>query len=152
VLIKRRNQKLLPLTHDHHHVLALVRRLRAALKVDGLMDNEFDELLEFYKADMIDHFREEEEQVFPLLVDAQGRIPDELARAIREHLHIHALVRQLARLRSVSVLEELLDVIEGHVRLEERKLFPMVEEQEPLELENVELAPRDRSASKSVNG
>ena len=143
----KRDQSLIPLTHDHHHVLAMVRKSRAALRTEGGAGKAVDDLTEFYQAEMISHFREEEEEIFPLLVDDRGDIPEELARAMREHLRIHALVKQLRRLRSVKLLEELLDLIEGHVRLEEKTLFPLVEQRRPLELAMVELAPRDRSAS-----
>jgi iron-sulfur cluster repair protein YtfE (RIC family) len=145
--MKRRNERLIPLTHDHHHVLAMVRRTRADLSAEARVSKALDELVEFYETEMISHFREEEEQIFPLLVDAQGHIPDELAKAMTQHLHVHALVKQLKRLPSRSALEELLNLIDNHVRLEEKKLFPLIEEKEPLKLQMVELAPRDRSAA-----
>lgn len=143
----KRNQALIPLTHDHHHVLAMIRRSRAALRSEQGAAKAVEKLAEFYEAEMISHFREEEEQIFPLLVDEQGQIPDELARAMREHLQVHALMKQLRRLPSVPVLEELLDVMEEHVRLEEKKLFPLVEERRSSELETVELGPRNRSGT-----
>lgn len=142
----KRSRSLIPLTHDHHHVLAMVRRSRSALKTVEGADKAVAGLTEFYEAEMISHFREEEEEVFPLLVDADGHIPEDLAKAMRQHLHIHALVRQLRRLPSVPLMEELLDVIEDHVRLEEKKLFPLIEERHSLELETVDLAARNRSA------
>ena len=142
----KRSQSLVPLSHDHHHVLAMVRRSRAALKTVEGADKAVADLTKFYEAEMISHFREEEEQVFPLLVEADGHIPEELAKALSQHLQIHALVRRLRRVRSIPLLHELLDIIEDHVRLEEKKLFPLIEERHSSELEMVQLAARDRSA------
>lgn len=138
----------MPLTHDHHHVLAMVRRSRAALKTPEKGDDATGDIHRFYEAEMINHFREEEE-VFPLLVDANGAIPEELAKAMSQHLHIHALMRQLRLLRSIPLAEELMDVIENHVRLEEKKLFPMIEERHRSELEMVELPARVRTARRA---
>jgi iron-sulfur cluster repair protein YtfE (RIC family) len=129
----------------------MVRKSRAALRTEEVANKALDQLTGFYEAEMISHFREEEEQIFPLLVDANGHIPDELARAMSEHLRIHALVMQLRRLPSIPLMEELLDVIEDHVRLEEKQLFPLIEERHASQLEMVQLATRDRSSPSALS-
>ena len=129
----RRHDSLIPLTHDHHHALAQTRRLRSAAK-----DNERELLgqsqafLDFFHDDTVNHFREEEEVVFPLAVE-DGRAKELLARVMMEHLQIHALVSRLG----VEVAEsrvtpesasELATALEAHIRFEEGKVFPMLEE------------------------
>jgi hypothetical protein len=71
--------------------------------------------------------------VFPLLFEAGGDPPDELAVALLGHTRLRALAR---RLRSsvghgevaAQLLEQVGELLENHVRLEERVLFPMIEE------------------------
>jgi iron-sulfur cluster repair protein YtfE (RIC family) len=129
----RRHDSLIPLTHDHHHALAQTRRLRSAAKDDGReLLGQSQAFLDFFHDDTVNHFREEEEVVFPLAVD-DGRAKDLLARVMMEHLQIHALVSRL----EVEVAEsrvtpesasELATALEAHIRFEEGKLFPLLEE------------------------
>jgi hemerythrin-like domain-containing protein len=140
----RRHEALIPLTHDHHHVLAAVRNARQAVK-SGDLRAAAQELMSVYANEMLNHFREEEELVFPLLVDAKGDIPSELATAMREHLVIHALTEEMRNKPSAETVDRLLQLIEGHVRLEEKTLFPMIERLRSSALEELTLKPRFRS-------
>jgi quercetin dioxygenase-like cupin family protein len=92
-----------------------------------------ERFLAFYAADTIEHFREEEEHLFPLYVDHGDDANELLLRALLEHQRIHALVRSLAeaagrRSADAAVMRELGDLLQAHVRLEERELFPLIEQ------------------------
>jgi mannose-6-phosphate isomerase-like protein (cupin superfamily) len=106
---------LVSLSHDHHLALIQARRLRRG---------ELDGFSEFFAVDLVRHFRQEEEVVFPLLAEV-GAEPPELVQALLEHQRIRALARRPDR-----VLGEL---IEAHVRLEERVLFETIERVVPEE-------------------
>jgi hypothetical protein len=110
----KRHAALVPLSHDHHHALAQAKRLREGGDVSAFR--------RFYLGDMVRHFREEEELLFPLLVGADGEVPELLAEALVQHSRIHAAVRRLP-----EGARELGERVEEHVRLEERRLFPLVE-------------------------
>lgn len=129
----RRHESLIPLTHDHHHALAQTRQLQAAAKVGGReLLWQAQVFLTFFYDDTVTHFREEEEHVFPVAV-ADARATPLLNRVMVEHLQIHALATQLelevaagrATARSAA---ELAGALESHIRLEERDLFPLLEE------------------------
>lgn len=129
----RRHDALIPLTHDHHHALAQARRLHVAAgrEADERLQ-QASEFLEFFHADTIGHFREEEEILFPLAVEDE-RATDLLSQVMVEHLRIHALVRRLAtEFAQGDVTREtatnLATTLEQHVRLEEGKVFPLLEE------------------------
>lgn len=144
----KRHPSLVPLSHDHHHALVEARRLRLAA------DGDDDErraaaaaFLRFFSTETIRHFREEEERLFPILVDHDAG-GDLLTQALLEHQRIHALVGRLehglaAGEASASQLRELGELLEAHVRLEERQLFPLIQEVVPDEaLEELDLARR----------
>ena len=147
----RRHDSLIPLTHDHHDVLAQTRRLRIAAKANWrelLWQSQV--FLDFFHEDTVSHFREEEEVVFPLAVEDR-RAKEHLGRVMMEHLQIHALAFRLG----VEVKEsrvtprsasELVKALEAHIRFEEGKVFPLLEEVvTDDQLNAISLRPRARS-------
>jgi quercetin dioxygenase-like cupin family protein/hemerythrin superfamily protein len=87
----------------------------------------------FFGAHVVTHFRREEEAVFPLLVEADGEHRALLVQALLDHQRLHALADRLAdELNADAVSSQLLSetgsLLESHVRLEERRLFPLVEQ------------------------
>ena len=128
----KRHAALIPLTHDHHHVLAQARRLRlAAAQPDEERREVTEAFLEFFRAEGIRHFREEEEVIFPLAVATTGAV-ETLGRVMIEHLQMHSLVRHLAQeLEEGSPAAETMtrtsSLFERHARFEEKVVFPMIE-------------------------
>lgn len=130
----RRHEALVPLTHDHHHTLAQARRLKEARASNdtAVIRRAADDFINFYLGRARHHFHEEEELFFAPVVDEEAA-SELVARAVAEHLRLHALVRALRRQLSsgdadpgsLSVIAELL---EAHVRFEEQELFPLIEE------------------------
>jgi Hemerythrin HHE cation binding domain len=75
----KRNGALIHLTHDHHHALAQARRLIAASGSDAsARTREAVSFIRFYEEDTLLHFHEEEEIVFPRLLDNLPEPPAEL--------------------------------------------------------------------------
>ena len=150
----RRHDRLIPLTHDHHHALAHARRLRIAAEADpGERRAAAVKFVDFFERDAVTHFREEEEVLFPLVVHAT-EVETFLVRALLEHVRIHALVDRLrrevdGRLVSAEVLLELAAAFEEHIRFEEKVLFPLVERLAGSSLDGIELAERQRSEAET---
>jgi len=126
----KRHRALVPLSHDHHHALVEARRLaRAAAEPEP--SAAASAFLRFFADESVRHFREEEEQLFPLVVDFdEAREP--LVRALLEHQRLHALARELEGClgndeAAAIVMGRLAALLEGHVRHEERVLFPLIE-------------------------
>jgi hemerythrin-like domain-containing protein len=129
-----RHQSLISLSHDHHHGLALALRCRKQalgqlkpLGAQGLKER-VGEVIEFFRTSLIPHFRAEEEILFPSmlsLVPESGPMVDAL---LREHVEIREAV---SRLRDGSnpgkLLFDLGDLLERHIRKEERELFALFE-------------------------
>jgi iron-sulfur cluster repair protein YtfE (RIC family) len=129
-----RDASLVPLSRDHHHALALAVRCRkqalGQIKPtgpDGLRERAA-EVLRFYAHNLVAHFRAEEKILFPLLqslVPESRQLVDELSR---DHEQIRAAVRQLETAPGLSkIIFDLGDLLEKHVRREERELFPLFE-------------------------
>jgi quercetin dioxygenase-like cupin family protein/hemerythrin len=143
----KRHRALVPLSHDHHHALVEARRLRHA--ADGPESGAAAAaFLRFFAAETVKHFREEEELLFPLAVGFD-EAHEPLVRALLEHQRLHALVAELeARVADggpvAGEMRELGELLEAHVRHEERVLFPLIERLVAGEaLETLSLQTRD---------
>jgi hypothetical protein len=64
----KRHPALIPLSHDHHHALVEARRLRRAADTpkSAAVARAF---LRFFAGETVGHFRDEEELLFPRLVE-----------------------------------------------------------------------------------
>jgi quercetin dioxygenase-like cupin family protein/hemerythrin-like domain-containing protein len=130
----KRHPSLVPLSHDHHHALVEARRLRRAADAgDAERRQAAAGFLRFFSTETIRHFRQEEEQLFPVLVGDDGKADDLLVQALVEHQRIHALVGRLQDEVSAgggdsSTMRELGELLDAHARLEERRLFPLIEQ------------------------
>jgi quercetin dioxygenase-like cupin family protein/hemerythrin-like domain-containing protein len=144
----KRHASLVPLSHDHHHALVQARRLsRAAAGTDAERREAAADFVRFFSTETVKHFREEEEELFPALVGHEDTDDGLLVRALLEHQRIHALVGRLEHALAADGVEptemrELAELLEAHVRLEERELFPLIEQVVPQEiLSELELGP-----------
>lgn len=129
----RRQDALIPLTHDHHHALAQARRLRDVSKLDDVTERRTgaDDFLNFYFGRAVRHFHEEEELFFAPLIDHE-QARDLIVRAVVDHLRLHASVRTVKRQLTAGeadpdTLSEISRILTEHVRFEEKELFPLIE-------------------------
>lgn len=136
----KRHPALVPLSHDHQHTLVRARELRGAATGDEPARREAaTRFLAHFALHVVRHFREEEELVFPLL----PLQPPELERVLVQHQRIRALARRLRDEPAAATLAELGELLEEHIRLEERIVFELVQEHVPERtLAGLRLAPR----------
>src|SRR5678816_2603823 len=129
-----RHSSLVLLSHDHHHGLALALRCRkqalGQLKPMGAagLRERAKEFVDFYRINLIAHFRAEEEILFPLM---RAAVPGSAA-LLDELLGQHEQFRQaVPKLEAGSGLAKFIfdvgDLLERHIRREERELFPLFE-------------------------
>jgi quercetin dioxygenase-like cupin family protein len=123
----RRHRALIPLSHDHHHALVEARRLRNAADHDDDPGAAAAAFTDFFATDSVPHFREEEEMLFPLVAAFDEARPL-VVEALLDHQRLHALVAELHRSADVRpAMREIGELLEAHVRREERELFPLIE-------------------------
>jgi hemerythrin-like domain-containing protein len=149
----KRHDALIPLTHDHHHALVHARALIASADAEPEERTRVTaSFLSFYEQDTLLHFHEEEEVLFPALLEHVDDVPSELVQVLVEHVRIHGLVGRLRASAGTAdgpgsaLLRRLGETLRGHVRLEENELFPLIERVVPPEdLGRVAFAARERS-------
>jgi iron-sulfur cluster repair protein YtfE (RIC family) len=116
----KRDKALVALSKDHHFSLLLVWKIRQdiAANVDSKHISSY--VLDFFRDDLYAHFKEEEEIVFSKLPDSDSlRI-----QAEKEHKDICLLIESLRENNSDKSLQnQFADLLELHVKFEERVLF-----------------------------
>jgi len=139
-LVAKRHPSLISLSREHHHGLALALRLRQgdkALLNDGWTHDRREQakrVEDFYRAELFHHFIAEEKALFPSMrrqVPVSSSLIDRLVLQHREIEEIVSRVGVAATHDLATLLVRLGEVLEQHIRAEERELFPMYEEKIP---------------------
>ncbi len=129
-----RNEHIKKLSQQHHFSLLFCWKIRQGLKMNVAMERIRKYVQYFWQQHLQPHFREEENILFAPMKDNQVK------RAINEHrcikLHIEGLENSENTGR--KALAKIADMVDEHVRYEERQLFPHLERKLSKEqLENI---------------
>ena len=123
----QRAEALAELSRDHHHGLVVAQRLRRAT-VASAADARAS-FLGFWETEGRAHFHVEEDVLLPAM--ARHHPPDdpEIVRVLVGHVDLRRRAADLAADAGAPLadLHELGERLSGHIRHEERVLFPMIE-------------------------
>jgi len=140
----RRHESLKPLSRHHMIGLHLALKLkRAGTEKSKLSPSDIvQETKDFWHPDGQAHFREEEEILLPGYAEYAEIDHPEIVTMLLEHVKIRSGINRLIEQEEDDVKEmhQLGELLEKHIRREERIIFPMIEKALP-ENKLVELAP-----------
>jgi hemerythrin-like domain-containing protein len=129
----RRHESIIPLSREHHYGLMLCLRIHRGLPLDALDEawvrEKAAQAARFFATDLAAHFKAEEEALFPAMLDFADA-PELLSELLAEHRELEALAARLREtevVRLAETLGEFADLLESHIRKEERELFPLYE-------------------------
>jgi len=135
---RRRHPGLIPLSHEHRDALGLAFRLHnpsppgpvTAMTPASTPQSRAEETLAFFESSLRRHFRIEEELLFPFLethLPAASAGRTLLPELIADHRRLAELREAVAAAADETALGAALtafaDLLEAHVRREERQLF-----------------------------
>lgn len=139
----KRHPDLREFSDDHHQGLVNALRLKRTAAGEGVTPVEAAQaFLKFWREDTSLHFRKEEEVLLPVVARYGGNLRDEcMVVMLAQHARIRGLTMQLGdEVEREEVQRETLQALgeqlEAHIRLEERALFPALEESLPEEALN----------------
>jgi hemerythrin-like domain-containing protein len=123
----KRSDALAPLSRDHHVGLVVAQRLRRATEASAA--EAADGFLSFWRADGRRHFRAEEEVLLPWFARHVEPGQEAVVRVLVEHTEIrrHALELESGEPFPAERSHALGELLAGHIRHEERTLFPLIE-------------------------
>lgn len=123
----KRHESIVALSREHHFGLLFCWKVRQGLKMHVPSERIQPYVKYFWDNHLQGHFKVEETLLFPLLRD------NLVEQAISEHEHIRQLVKTVITVEPVKPdqLLTLADILDDHVRFEERTLFPYLEKELP---------------------
>lgn len=117
----KRNENIVHLSRDHHFGLLCSWKIRQGIKKEIETERIKNYVEYFWKHHLKEHFREEEEILFPY-------ISDELSGRVKfEHRQIEDLASEISENPENQSLSDFADLLEKHIRFEEREWFPHLE-------------------------
>jgi hemerythrin-like domain-containing protein len=120
----KRSEQLAPLSRDHHDGLLFVWKLRKGLNNGTPVETIREYIGWFWENHLATHFKNEEEILLPYLSGG-----DELGTRMKnEHEAIYELIALKEEMAATNIVS-LGDLLERHIRFEERELFPHIEKQ-----------------------
>lgn len=120
----KRSEHIILLSKDHHVSLLFCWKIRQGLKMSVETERIKKYVQNFWQHHMQPHFNEEEDILFAPLKD------EKVQKAIDEHGQIKAQINTLlnsSEMEDETGLALLADMVDKHVRYEERELFPYLE-------------------------
>ncbi len=125
-----RHKAIARLSRDHHR--ALVQAMAMKRVDDQSVAGVAAGFVDFFDNDAQRHFEIEEQVLVPMFLEFAGLGHAEdsvLGQVLREHAEIRAFVQTLRRGGAATeTVRELGRRLDAHVRLEERRLFPMIQD------------------------
>ncbi len=120
----KRNEHIVSLSKDHHAALLFCWKIRTGLKHEAAVDRMFSYVQYFWQQHMQPHFVEEETILFLPVKD------DKVQRALMEHVQIREKIKALHNAGDDTKIQlaALANLVDAHVRYEERELFPHLEQ------------------------
>lgn len=138
----KRHKSLIPLSHDHHHGLVLASSIKkSAPSFDNspeVLTKNAAKTRQVYKDELTIHFKHEEEILFPLVIGIDEQLDILIEKIIKEHKTLYAMLPDKESKTLADDLDAFGIFLENHIRIEERILFPLIEEVVPKDiLENL---------------
>ena len=114
----KRNKNLRKLSSDHHHALALARKITRSIQNDDNISSLISHAQDIFYNELALHFELEEKSILPELekIGEQALVK----RTLDDHVKLHQLVKHLDVPGNLLMFANLL---KEHVKFEEQHLF-----------------------------
>ena len=125
----KRSHALAPLSRDHHVGLVVAQKLRRA--TTETLASARQDFLAFWESDGQRHFRVEEGVLLPRLARHGEAVHEAVVRVLVEHVEIREAALRLEEDAAppIEEMHALGALLNGHIRHEERTLFPLIEKE-----------------------
>lgn len=120
----KRSKELAPLSREHHDGLLFVWKIRQGIKL-GIAKERIARFCTWsWASHFAAHFQKEEADLLPIL----GPLHPMMEKMLEEHEAIADKFAEIMRKPSLPAMERLAQIVNYHIRFEERQLFPLIEQ------------------------
>lgn len=124
----KRHPALIPISQDHHKALLLAQLIKKnAPEYHGLPKDLIGKMnfaKDIYHTELENHFRDEEQIVFPYLKEKDIELDNLISEILNEHIILKEKILSLIdNPNLVNQLDEIGNILSEHVRKEERIIF-----------------------------
>jgi iron-sulfur cluster repair protein YtfE (RIC family) len=128
----KRHQSLIALSHDHHHGLMLAQLIKkGAPEYKGMPSDLAGKVAytkESWEKELKFHFENEENILFPFVKGKNESVDGLIEVILAEHIQIKKLIMSLDKTNNYEeILDQLGNMLEQHIRKEERQLFQKIQ-------------------------
>ena len=122
----KRSIELQPFSRQHHNGLFFCLLLEKGVKkqADKILMRDF--CMYFWESDLEHHFQLEETYLTVLL--HHDILKEGINRMLNEHQHIKRFFTHPDILAEYSIFDQLQQLLDQHIRFEERELFPLIQD------------------------
>ena len=126
----KRAEQLQDLSREHHQSLVMAKRLSEV--VENGSDEDLLEAIEkvkdYYESELEIHFQHEERTVFAPIYKEYKEHVMLATTLLKEHGKMRLLIPRLTLENARELLADFSETLKSHTRVEERELFPVIEE------------------------
>ncbi|MEX2115467.1 MAG: hemerythrin domain-containing protein [Bacteroidota bacterium] len=134
-----RHESLVPLSKDHYQGLLLAQQIKTADRVmmagwPSAPAQQATFVRSFFSEHLTRHFADEEQSLFPLVREHVPSASVQVDDLLQDHRDMEKFARSFEHpdpQRLPTQIAEFGDLLERHIRKEERELFPLFEAQAP---------------------
>ncbi len=121
----KRSKELQPLSRQHHNGLFFCLLLEKAVKkqADKILMRDFCQY--FWEKDLQHHFELEENNLTHF--SSYSSLREGIDRMMEEHTFIRKFFTSPGILNEYSIFDQLQQLLDKHIRFEERELFPLIQ-------------------------
>lgn len=119
----KRNDNLKTLSWEHHNGLVISFRIKQGLTKNIKLIDIVEYIIFSWETQLEHHFWQEE-QIFPELLF----VSDLIVKMKNQHEQLRKLIGNIKINYSVEDVQQFAEILNNHIRFEEKKLFPAVEQ------------------------
>lgn len=126
----KRYEQLKKLSREHHGSLSMAKKIAEIVVTGNDSDllQAMNQVQQYYNDELESHFQHEEQTLFSIIFQNYAEHRDIATALLKEHGQIRVLVQGITMATAKKDLAEFALLLKDHTRVEERQLFPVVQE------------------------
>lgn len=126
----QRCEQLKKLSREHHGSLTMALKISKIAKngVESELSEAINTVQHYYNDELELHFQHEEQTIFSTIFKQYKEHMDVATTLLKEHGYLRVLIQRLTLETAQKDLADFAQILKEHTRVEERELFPIIQD------------------------